>query len=136
MASWRQRIEAHWSEVHIEKVEELPSPPLKVGSSFEVQATVFLGSLDPGEVQVALYYGPLDPRGKIKEGQKVLLAYKQDLGEGRHLYQGEVLCRRGGAPGVCAPALSLAGAVAALFVRPSPVGIKDIQREGKCWLGI
>jgi len=80
-------------------VEELPSPPLKVGSSFEVQATVFLGSLDPGKVQVALYYGPLDPRGKIKEGQKVLLAYKQDLGEGRHLYQGEVLCRRGGRQG-------------------------------------
>jgi len=57
LAAWNSRMRAHWGEVRIEAVDDVPGVGLTVGSDFRVQARVRLGAIRPEEVAVELYLG-------------------------------------------------------------------------------
>jgi len=68
VAAWRRRVIERWNDVQIESVEaDLPEVAM-VGNQLPVKASVRLGSLDPRELSVELYYGPLDALGLITMG--------------------------------------------------------------------
>ncbi|OIQ09426.1 glycogen phosphorylase [Moorella thermoacetica] len=99
LAGWRSRVRDWWPAVRIEGVEDDREGDLIVGGSLKVRARVFLGSLQPEDVTVELYYGPVDAGGEIVTGEKETLIQYQDQGEGRYLYSGVIPCRRGGRQG-------------------------------------
>jgi starch phosphorylase len=69
LAAWRERLTAAWPGVKVESVDMPPLDALHAGMELRVGARVALGGLDPGDVDVQLYYGPLDSHGWISSAQ-------------------------------------------------------------------
>jgi starch phosphorylase len=65
LARWRRRVLDAWSAVQVESVNLPPPDPLVVGETLAITAQVALGELTPADVDVQLYYGPLDAHGAI-----------------------------------------------------------------------
>jgi starch phosphorylase len=65
LAQWRAHVRGAWPGVEVESVDLPPPDPLHVGADLPVGARIALGGLDPADVDVQLYYGPLDSHGHI-----------------------------------------------------------------------
>jgi len=65
LAAWKNRVRAAWNDVGIASVHTAPAATLSSGSEVAVEANVNLGSLQPNEVEVQLYFGPLRNDGSI-----------------------------------------------------------------------
>jgi starch phosphorylase len=62
-----------------------------VGDSFRVSTEVYLGELKPEEVDVEVYYGPVDAQNNIVRSNREPMKRVKDLGGGKHLYQAEIV---------------------------------------------
>jgi starch phosphorylase len=83
-AAWRSAIEQAWKLIRIQKVT-MPSGDIKVGEEIEVRASIALGQLKPEDVSVQLYYGPLNTRGEIIDGQAIDMTHASSS-KGEHVY--------------------------------------------------
>jgi starch phosphorylase len=70
LAKWKERIADDWSKVWVFDVKANNEEPMKAGSTLEVEANVSLGPLQPDEVNVELYYGPLDAGGNFVQAMR------------------------------------------------------------------
>jgi glycogen phosphorylase len=98
LAAWKANVRKQWEQVRIERTwTEGPSvQELKVGDQLDVQAQVHLGTLNPTDVRVELYYGRLDSDGQIVTGQVVPMLTAQSKGSGRYVFAGAIPCRSSG----------------------------------------
>ena len=91
-AAWQENLHDVWSDVSVLQVD-IASGDVEIGSRTEARATVQLGSLQPCDVRVQLYYGMLDTTGKIRDGQAVNMRIAADNGIGEfafvteHIYE-------------------------------------------------
>ncbi|MDI7268390.1 MAG: alpha-glucan family phosphorylase [Myxococcota bacterium] len=92
LAAWRKRVTDAWQQVGIREVRAEGRDGLKVGEDLPVTALVDLGDLEPSDVAVELYYGPLDPRGVIVDGRVVGMMHSERAGGGLHRFAGAVPC--------------------------------------------
>ena len=69
---------------------------LKVGAEFQVRAQVNLGALEPTDVTLQLYYGPLDTKGEIPKGEVMAMEWVESNGDGSHVFVGSIPCRTSG----------------------------------------
>lgn len=83
-ADWRQHIEHTWHQVKIMNVN-IADKTVNVGAKAEIRATVHLGDLNPEDVKVQLYWGSLDTRGNIVEGDSQDMEV-QDGGNGEYVF--------------------------------------------------
>ncbi|HSW46855.1 MAG TPA: alpha-glucan family phosphorylase [Phycisphaerae bacterium] len=97
VAAWRRKVIERWDDVQINSVEaDLPEVAM-VGNQLPVKAQVRLGSLDPKEVSVELYYGPLDARGLITLGSSSPLHCEGKNGSAdSYNYTGVIPCEYSG----------------------------------------
>lgn len=72
LATWHQKVRQHWGDLRIEKVQADTEADLKVGSHLTVSAELVLGALQPEDVSVELYYGPLDSEGNLTEAAHIV----------------------------------------------------------------
>jgi starch phosphorylase len=96
---YKQRLREQWNKLKIESIEADTSEPLGVSRPLPVTAEVRLGELSPEDVKVQCYYGPLDGDGRIVSGRPVDMRPVEELGDGRHRYQGELTIDNSGAHG-------------------------------------
>jgi starch phosphorylase len=96
LAAWKSFVQQHWGEVRVESAEAAQPGGRAVGQGFEVRASVRLGAIDPKDVCVEIYFGPLDPQGLIQEGQCVGMALESTREPGAHRYLGTIDCERTG----------------------------------------
>ncbi len=96
LARWKAFLHTHWTEIRVDSVEANIPTQIKVGTELQVQAQVYLGALKPEDVTVQLYYGPLDSRGEIPQGEAVAMSWKESIGEGKHLFVGSIPARASG----------------------------------------
>ncbi|MCA9883713.1 MAG: alpha-glucan family phosphorylase [Anaerolineae bacterium] len=87
-ARWRHDLPANWKYVTIEDVN-IDVKQVKVGSKGDVTAKVSLGNLKPENVRVQLFYGPLDTRGNIIEGESVDMTLVDGSEDNVHTFKGE-----------------------------------------------
>ncbi len=112
-SSWKTDIKKAWPELAVTDVimevqsgdgqEQLnpKQPQLKVGSQLFIKALVKLGSLQPNDVSVELYHGPVDNWENIKNGSAVRMDYeKATEQEGEHWFVGSMPCSETGQHGV------------------------------------
>jgi glycogen phosphorylase len=64
LAEWKGRMRECWPDVRVVDVSDGPPPEVPVGEAFTVGAEVALGRLEPSDVEVQLWLGPVDSRGK------------------------------------------------------------------------
>lgn len=113
LSTWKSNIKMAWSEFAIKDVQiqvkngegnkplNLSNPQLKVGSQLFINALVKLPKVGPEDVSVELYHGPVDPRGNIRNGSSVRMAYKETTGQdSEHWFTGTMSCGETGRQGV------------------------------------
>ena len=112
-ANWKANIETAWSELAIRDViVEVDNgdgykrlnprqPQLKIGSELRVRTLVELGKINPADVSVQLYHGPMNGSGNIKDGSAVNMQYSEaSEQQGIHWFAGSMPCRRTGQHGL------------------------------------
>ncbi len=87
-ARWRHELPENWKQVAIDDVQ-IDVKEVKVGSKGDVTAKVRLGNLKPENVRVQVYYGGLDTRGNIVEGESVDMALVEENGDDVYTFKGE-----------------------------------------------
>jgi starch phosphorylase len=112
-SQWKSNMCSRWSEFDIKDVqvqikngqEDKQLHPnksqLKVGSELNVKALIKLGNVNPDDVSVELYHGPLNAWGDISEGSAVRMNHQGKSGQdGEHLYSGLMRCKSSGRQGL------------------------------------
>ncbi len=97
LARWLERVRREWAQVRIEAVDGGPASELRVGATTRVRARVTLGALDPGDVEVQLYLGRLDPAEEIVDAQTLPMTSVGRDERGWHLFEATAVpcCRSG-----------------------------------------
>ncbi|MEZ0266157.1 MAG: alpha-glucan family phosphorylase [Phycisphaerae bacterium] len=99
LATAKDRLRAKWPGVKVAGVHTSGNGHYKVGQTMQVEAMVDLGDLEPVDVQVQLYAGPLSTSGAITDAQTLPMQHSRAMGPGRHLYVGKIDCRTSGRQG-------------------------------------
>jgi starch phosphorylase len=97
VSAWRHKLQSKWEEVRIESVDAQIPQEATVGNELPVSAQIRLGSIDPKEVSVELYFGPLDARGFITSGNAAPLNCEGNNGSPEtYRYSGAIPCEYSG----------------------------------------
>ena len=103
MCTWKSEIRNMWHEVAVEDVDVkakedvekklVTSPQLEVGKDLEVSAEIRLGKMNSDDVSVEIYYGKVDSKGRILDGQIIEMEYAGKGGnETNHIFAGRIPC--------------------------------------------
>jgi len=89
LCSWRNHIQNSWDRVRIiDSKFSSESHEFSVGEKVIVETRVELAELDPKEIDVQVYYGPLDRDGSISNSKIARLEAVEQV-DGIWLYKGE-----------------------------------------------
>jgi starch phosphorylase len=94
IAKWRKHLQANWNKIQVDRVEAKPDGEITVGGEIPVEADIVLGSIEPDNVAVDLYYGPIDSKGEFHHGNPVPMKVENaaTTGEARYRFVGKVPC--------------------------------------------
>ena len=101
LAEWRARVQRSWPTLAVDAVAaRLPDQP-QVGDEVSAEAWVALGELEPDDVRVEFYMGPLNTEGEITQAMGRVMEWTEETDdEGRYRFRVEhVECRRSGRHG-------------------------------------
>ncbi|MGH9862206.1 MAG: alpha-glucan family phosphorylase [Candidatus Acidiferrales bacterium] len=99
LTKWKGFVRQHWGGVRVERVQATRDGTFSVGDGYEITADVRLGPIDPKDVSVEVYYGPLDAERKITHAHSLPMQRKAAAGDGVHRYAGLIPCRHSGQQG-------------------------------------
>ena len=90
LAGWKAALRANWGGVAIRDVKISSVSELRVGSELPVEVQVELGKVDPKDVVVELFHGPLNADGEIVSGQVVPLKRRKSEKNRHEIYTGAI----------------------------------------------
>lgn len=90
LAKWKTRLAEEWQGISIQDVEISTISELRVGDELPVEVQVNLGGVEPGDVCVELFHGPLSVEGEITEGASTPLTHKKADRGGLQIYTGSI----------------------------------------------
>jgi starch phosphorylase len=99
LAQWRRDLGRGWPQVRVEAVESRGADPMHVGSQVDVTARVQLGNFSPGDVEVQLFYGPVDSLGDIPNPRTAVMSHNGDHQGSAWMFHGSIPCRSSGQQG-------------------------------------
>ena len=99
LARAKDRLHTKWNGIRVVGVHTSGNGHYKVGQNMEVEALLDLADLNPNEVQVQLYAGPISATGEIERPAAMPMRYVKQLGPGRHVFTGTIECRTSGRQG-------------------------------------
>ena len=95
LAAWKQKVRSAWPGVRVGTIES-DATVADLGTERAVEATVFLGSLTPGDVAVELVHGPVGPNGELHEPSRVTMDLAGSSADDGHHYRGSFTCNTAG----------------------------------------
>lgn len=99
----RGRLRALWSKVRVDTpYTDEGGVSLHVGDKFDVGVVVELGELSPDEVDVEVYYGPVDTQNNITETHVEKMKLTETIAQGRFAFAHEIICAAAGRYGFTA----------------------------------
>jgi len=122
LADWKESIHDRWNEVSVTKADIITRGEVQVGGKLEVRCQVHLGSIDPNDVAVELYYGPIDSEGNIQKSEAVPMESIGTAGGNDHVFTGYIPCRYSGMCGF---------SVRVIPYHPDLIDKYDVERI--CW---
>ncbi len=93
----KDRLVHSFPKIHLEQPHtgcDLNS--IHTGDSFDVSMKVYLAELTPAEVDVEIYFGPVDPHNNITHSNFVMMKNFEDLGGGNFMYHHTLVCETPG----------------------------------------
>lgn len=96
MAQWRRKLVGNWGKMQvINLTTEFGDEFLRTGDEVGIVAEINLGELNPDDVAVELYHGPVDDREVISNGLIEKMEV-QKSSNGVHAYRGSIVCQYAG----------------------------------------
>ncbi|MBN1551547.1 alpha-glucan family phosphorylase [bacterium] len=95
LAQWRDRVYREWSHVSVSGSAINAPEKIKVGDKISISVNAWLGFLTPEDVSVEVYFGKLDAKDDIIDGEIVALKPEEQI-EGGWKYSGEIVLRFNG----------------------------------------
>lgn len=93
----RKRLRENWHNIYPARPQaDREATQFHVGDRFSVSTEVQLGQLKPEEVEVQVYFGPVDSYNEIISSYVLPMDQVEDKGEGRYLFQREIACEHTG----------------------------------------
>jgi len=99
LADWKERIRKSWAKVEFRGCESGPTEGLPYGSSLDVSAEVYLGSLSPDDVLVEVFTGDLDTHGRLPSGRSLEMTCDGKKHDSVYVFKGAVPCDKTGQQG-------------------------------------
>lgn len=90
LAKWKSTLSKEWENISIEDVKISSISELRVGDELPVEVQVRLGKVNPEDVHVELFHGPLSVEGEIVEGTATPLTHKKAERNGIHIFTGSI----------------------------------------------
>lgn len=95
------RLTAHWGKVRLSQPStDRDISELHAGGKFEVTTAVDLGEIKPEEVDVEVYYGPVNSANVITQSLARKMEIAEDKGNGKYVYKQTVTCESTGRYGM------------------------------------
>lgn len=99
LAKAKDELRHKWGGVKVVGINTSGNGHYKVGQNVQVDALVDLADLQPADVQVQLYLGPINAGGNIDNPNTVPLTYTRQIAPGRHLFSATIQCGTSGRQG-------------------------------------
>ena len=77
LAEWHKKLVDKWSDIRIIDIKSHTNGKIKVNDTVSVEARVFVGDLEAGDLHVELYVGRLSQRGEIADAH----SYEMEPGD-------------------------------------------------------
>jgi starch phosphorylase len=99
LARMKDLLRSRWGGVKIIGVHVAGNGHYHVGENMQVEALIDLPDIDPNDVAVELYAGPITATGQIGAPIVLRMAHAKQIGGPRHMYSGTLECRASGRQG-------------------------------------
>ncbi|TYQ16449.1 UNVERIFIED_CONTAM: maltodextrin phosphorylase [Acetivibrio alkalicellulosi] len=99
ISDWKQSVEKQWPQVQIiadKGVNQLHNKNFISGESIPINALVQLGTLEPSNVKVQVYYGSIGNNNTIENPHIVDLHLEEKISEGTYRYSSKISLLEGG----------------------------------------
>lgn len=97
LVNQRARLDASWNAVRIGQPRyDTELGKMHVGDAFTIATEVFLGDLRPDEVDVEVFYGPVNSENRIIDGTVSVSTDGASIGNGRYRYTHKLNCDKTG----------------------------------------
>lgn len=100
-SKWKEKEIQNWSGIRIDNIKTNNNAhTLQVGEEYHVNADVHLGKLSPEDVEVQLYYGPLEKQDQPQFNNTVVMESENKTSkEGNYKYSGSIRSNNTGSIG-------------------------------------
>jgi len=99
LVKWQNRMLADFAGMRIENVLADTGRTYKSGEQFLVQADLFLGKVQPGDIRVDVYYGTIVGEDVLQNSAMGQLREVEKIADGRFRFSGAIPCARTGSFG-------------------------------------
>ena len=99
LAHAKDSLRHRWNGIRIVGVHTSGNGHFRVGDQMQVEALVDLPGLDPKELTVELYTGPVSSTGGIENPQALRMTHAKVMAPDRHVFVGSIACRTSGRQG-------------------------------------
>ena len=99
LAKAKEMLRQRWGGIKIVGVHVAGNGHYRVGENMQVEALIDLPNVDPREVLVELYAGPITATGEIGAPKILRMDYTKQIAGARHVFSGQIECRTSGRQG-------------------------------------
>jgi starch phosphorylase len=99
LAHAKDKLRHRWSGIKIVGVHHSGNGHYRVGENMQVEALIDLPEIDPQDVTVQLYAGPITATGQIGSPSVIVLTHAKQIASNRHLFSGKIDCGTSGRQG-------------------------------------
>jgi len=99
LSTWLDRMHSNWHQLRILSVDSTPRGDLPVNAEIKVTARIDLGSLDPDDLSVQVYYGAIGPQGDIVDYDIATMTCVDTTAPNSCRYEATVSCNSSGLHG-------------------------------------
>ncbi|HEX4053562.1 MAG TPA: alpha-glucan family phosphorylase [Tepidisphaeraceae bacterium] len=99
LAKAKEMLRQRWGGIKVVGVHVGGNGHYRVGENMQVEALVDLPDVDPREVVVELYSGPITATGQIGAPHVLRMNHSKQIAGARHVFSGQIECRTSGRQG-------------------------------------
>jgi len=99
LAKAKDILRSRWGGVKVVGVHVAGNGHYRVGENMQVEALIDLPDIDPKEIAVELYAGPISATGQIGAPKVLRMNHSKEVGGPRHVFSGQIECRSSGRQG-------------------------------------
>jgi starch phosphorylase len=100
LSEWKEYVKENWSSVKVEKLQTNKNgEEVFVGEDYNITADVNLGNLTPDDVEVQIYFGPVDKLNNPQTYSTVVMKPISEKGNPHYLFSGNIKSIKSGHQG-------------------------------------